>query len=262
MDFDFGANTEVKSLDVVPEQFRPLYKEKDGGGGFALNGNDAQIKGAVEAIVNLNKALKAERGVSKDLKSRVIDLTPLSDYGNGVEEIKATFHTKLEELQSQLKGGKEAKLNLDKIKADLAAANAKQTQALEQRNKVLQDQLYDVLVEKEALTHLSDAVDPELVMPFVRKKIKAVEEDGKVTPIVVDDKGDQRYSGLTGGPMTINELVSELKSSEKFAPLFRSKTPSGSGHRPGSASVQSQTQKRQPVNAVDRIRMGLEKRNR
>jgi hypothetical protein len=107
MDFDFGP---VDSLEVVPQQFRPLYKAEAGDDGKF--GIAEPYKGTAEAFVGLGRALKAERTASKNRQT--IDLTPLSEFGATPEEIATSVKTKLQSLQEEMaKGGK---LNLEKIK--------------------------------------------------------------------------------------------------------------------------------------------------
>jgi hypothetical protein len=46
---------------------------------------------------------------------------------------------------------------------------------------------------------------------------------------VVDKAGDIRYSGVTGAPMSIKELVAEMKGHDRYAKLFASEAASGAG---------------------------------
>jgi hypothetical protein len=258
--FDFGANAVVEKLETVPEQFRPLYVEKEGK--FALAADDPKVKGAVEALSGLGKALKAARDEAKGRAP--VDLSPLKEFGGSPEEIAASVRTRLEELSAAAKGGTDAKLNIEKIKADLAKAHSTELTAREKRIEALTGQLYGHLVESEAKGAIaSEKGDLDLLLPFVKQRVKVVEEDGKVQVFVVDDAGDRRYSGVTGTPMSIRELVREMKAAPKFGKLFESETPKGSGHRPGSAKTQTGgTREPAQRSSLEKIQAGLERRGR
>jgi hypothetical protein len=263
MDFDFSTSTVVDSLDKVPEDFRGLYKENDDGK-FKLNTEDPSVKSAVSAVVGLNKALKAARGEVATHKSKAVDLSPLSDFGSSVDEISAGVKAKLEELQAQAASTGKAKIDLDKIKQELAAAHAKETEGMTNRNKALQNQLYGLLVETEALQALEGkAINPTLALPFIKQKVQVVEEDGKLQVFVVGEDSTRRYSGVTGQPMTIKELVAEMKASDTYAPLFKSEAPRGAGGNPAAAATKTQIPNPgQSLSSVQKIKAGLDAKSR
>lgn len=250
MDFEF---TPVDSIDKVPEQFRGIYKQGDDGK-FIV---DDTYKGVVEAITGLNKSLKAARAEAK--AKTPVDLSPLADYGRTPEEIKATVESRINELQEQVAKGGDAKVNLEKIKQDLAAAHAKDLEKANKRSEALQNQLYGLLVENAATAAVVELKGvPELLLPFLKQQVKVVEEEGEFKVFVVDAQGDQRYSGVTGQPMTIKELVAEMKANEKFGRLFESEAPAGGGMPPRGGS----TPPRQPgrvLSANEKIAAGLAK---
>ncbi len=260
MDFDFGQSTIVDTLDKVPEQFKAMYaeEEKEGEktGKFTLK-QAGDVKGAVEAILGLNTALKAARTEAKS-KAPAVDLSLLKDYGASVEEIAAGFKTKVDELQQQVASTADAKVNLEKIKQDLAAGHAKELNAEQREKEALKTQLYDLLVDTTAQSKLSGrAIDPDLVMPHLRKHVKPVAEDGKFQVFIVDDAGDRRYSATTGQPMTIAEKVDEMESSDKYAPLFKSKVKSGSGQPPGASNRAASDKAFASKTAFEKINAGL-----
>src|SRR5574343_405373 len=105
MEFEYN---EVDAIDKDPEAFRGMYKPGEAGQ-FSVDPTLAPVK---EAVVGLNKALKAARA---EAKAKNVDLSPLEEFGKTPEEIKATLQTRMKELQDQLAQGKDAKLNLDKV---------------------------------------------------------------------------------------------------------------------------------------------------
>lgn len=257
MDFDFSKP--VENLESVPSQFRVLYKEKDGGGGFELKGDD-NVKGAVEAIVGLNTALRAARAEAKAAKGSRVDLAPLAEFGDNPAAIAEAVKGKLDQLTADLAKGKDAKLNLDKIKAELAEAHSKDLKTKEKRIEALTGQLYTHLVESTAAQAIAEAKGvPVLLLPFVKNRVKVVEEEGKLKVFVVDDAGDVRYSGVTGQPMSIKELIGEMKIDKQYGRLFESDAASGAGTPPNRQVVNRGAINKENMSAVDKIRAGLAK---
>lgn len=251
MDFEFGV---VESLDKVPEQFRGLYHEGDGGK-FTVN---PDYKGVADAVIGLNKSLKASREDAK--KRTTVDLTPLADFGDSPETIKAAVQAKIDELQGELAKGDKAKLNLDKIKEDMAKAHSAELTKEKTRAQALQGQLYKLLVENTATTAIVDAKGtPELLMPFVANQVKVVEEDGEFKVFVVDAQSDRRYSSVTGQPMTIKELIAEMKANEKFGRLFESENDKGGGTGARPGTTQKPPARREELSATAKIAAGLNK---
>jgi hypothetical protein len=85
-----------------------------------------------------------------------------------------------------------------------------------------------------------------------------VEENGKFTPIVVDEQGDRRYSSLTGQPLTIKELVASMKSNERYARLFDSEQQKGGGGVPPGKKAAA-TQSQGELSPSQKIQAGLSK---
>lgn len=257
MDWDFKEKRKVKTIDEVPSDFRGLYVE-DGEDGFKLN-DDGPTKSAVSAIVRLNTALKAARTEAKNNKEKIVDLGGLSEFGSNPEEILAAFNEKLEEAGRAKDQSVEQQVA--KIKEDLAKGHSTELEKHTNRSKALETQLFTILGTGAGKAALREAgvVDEDLAMPFVTKQLKPIEEDGKFNVRVIDEAGDVRYSGVTGAPMSVKELVSEMRADSKFAPLFKSETPQGSGTPPGGgrkADLPGDPDKRSPV---QKIAAGLSK---
>ena len=69
---------------------------------------------------------------------------------------------------------------------------------------------------------------PELLPPHVQKHVK-VDENYNVQ--VVDAKGDPRVNGK-GEPLSISDLIAEMKATEVYGRAFEGSGQSGSGMRP------------------------------
>jgi len=260
MEFDFNKSLTVDAIESVPEDFRGLYVEGEDGK-FKLNTDDGSTKSAVAAISRLNKALVASRAEAKANKAKQVDLSMLAEYGETPEAILEGFNAQIEEARKAGKGKDAEALErqVSKIKEDLQKAHQAEIEAREKRITGLTGQLHQHLVSSAATSALAEAgiIDPDLGMPFVTRQVKVSEEDGEFKVNVVDNAGDIRYSGSTGAPMTIKELVTEMKGQDKFKSLFKSEAPSGGGAP--RTSHQSPKPGGKDMTSVDKIAAGIGK---
>lgn len=251
--FDFEANATVKAIDAVPEQFRGLYEQDAAAGTYKLKTADPVVKGAVEAAVGLSRAIKAERAATAAAQAKIVDLAPLSEYGSTPVEIETAIKARIEELQAK-------RVDVDKLKADVAKGYKTEIEKRDEAVKRLRGQLEKVLVDNTIRQTLGGkAHDPDLVIPFVKERVRVVDENGQLSVRVVDEQGTERHTAQ--GLMSINDLVEEMKSGPKYARLFKSEASSGSGAKPNAAaarSIPAVGNTSDARNSVDKIRQGLD----
>lgn len=72
---------------------------------------------------------------------------------------------------------------------------------------------------------------PKVLSPHIERSTRMRQVDGQFVVDVVDLDGNVRISPTAGStsPMTINELVLEMKDTDAFAPMFAGSGASGSG---------------------------------
>lgn len=260
MEFNFDPT--VDSIDTVPSDFRGLYEEVEGGK-FVFK-SDEFSKSMISLATGLNTALKASRAEARALKGKSVDLSALADYGDSPEAIAEAFTSKLAEAGKGKKSQEDIDRQVTKIKADLAQEYETKLETSTSRGDNFKSQLYTHLVTSEAKTALAEAgaINSELALPFVQGQVKVSEgENGKFMVHVVDKTGDPRYSGVTSSPMSVKELVAEIKSNKEFAPLFKSESSSGGGTTP-EVRMARQTVDDADKKPVDKIRAGIEARRR
>lgn len=246
MDFAFQ---EVDSIDKVPEQFRGIYQEDEGK--FIVGD---QFKGVVQSVTGLTQALTAAR---KNVKE--VDLNVLSEFGSTTEEIKSNVTAKISELNDQLEKVNKTKPDLERIRQDMADAHSKELQKQQVRTEALQSQLYSLLVENAATNAILEAKGSlKLIMPVIKDKAKVVEEDGVSNVYVLDDKGAVRHSAVTGLPLTIKDLILEMKNDEQYGRAFDSEAKNGDGMKPGSGR-QSVSPDKSGLSSIDKIADALNK---
>ena len=142
-------------------------------------------------------------------------------------------------------------------------ANKKELEKRDQRNQALQNQLYGLLVENSAVAAVAELKGvPELLLPFIKTQVKVAEENGEFKVQVLDGQGEVRY-GATGSPMTIKELVQEMKAQEKYGRLFESEAPAGPGGKPpGSGRSTPVRPSGKELTSAEKIAQGLAARSR
>ena len=252
MEFEFGV---VDSIDKVPEQFRSVYVEGEGDNAGKFTVADA-YKGVVEAITGFNKSNRTLRNELKTAKGSQINLAPLSEYGDTPEAIAEAVAAAITEAGSNKNS--DVTKAVEAAKKAMGEGHSQELAKRDQRNQGLQTQLYKLLVENAATSAIAEAKGiPKLLMPFVQSQVNVIEEDGEFKVQVIDDKKEVRY-GMTGAPMTIKELVTEMKGMEEYGRLFESEERGGGGTPPGPTRRPAQ-QGGRTLSANEKIAVGLTK---
>jgi hypothetical protein len=259
MDFVFGENTTVADINKVPEQFRGLYAQ--GESGYALKDD---YKGVVGAVDGLNKSLKASRREADEARKSRIDPTQYAAVGQllGLEGDDAAsadaIRTAVEKTISESKDGK---VNWDKMKQSLEQGYKKQIEGKDSELQTMNKTLQKYLVSNAAVSAIAaNKGVPELLLPHITSQTKVVKEGDEYVVRVVDAAGDPR-GNASGGFMTVEDLVKEMKSSAVFGRAFESESKSGTGMQPG-AGKQHVPPRQGELSANEKIARGLASRNR
>jgi hypothetical protein len=95
----------------------------------------------------------------------------------------------------------------------------------------LKKRLETELIDKTAVSAIAAAKgSPDLLLPHVQRHVK-VDDDFNV--VVVNAKGEPRVNGK-GEPLSIADLIEEMKTNETFGRAFEGSGHSGSGMRPNN----------------------------
>ena len=257
MEFEFLKNPTVDSIDKVPEQFRGMYSE--GEGGYVLG---ETFKGTAGAIDGLNKSLKAARRDADEAKRNRPDVSGFAAVGQllGLEGDDAVSAETLKQAVERVIGeSKDGKVNWDKMKKDLERGFQTQLQGkdgeLQNMSKTLQKYLVTTAAVQAIAGHKGV---PELLLPHIQAKTKVIKEGEEYVVRVVDESGDPR-GNASGGFMTVEDLVKEMKASPTFGRAFESESPSGSGVKPGTTQGKPSPQ-RPAMSPTEKIAAGLAKR--
>lgn len=259
MEFEFEKSQEVDSIDRVPAEFRGFYAQGDGGK-FKLTEIGVA---AGRAVDGLNKSLKAARRDADEAKKSRVDLTPFRAIGQmiGIEdEAEATNPDTLKAaVERIISESKDGKVNWDKMKKSLEQGFQTQLTAKDGEISTMSKSLQKYLVTAAAVQAIASSNGvPELLLPHIQAKTKVVKEGDDYVVRVMDDAGDPR-GNASGGFMSVDDLVKEMKASPTFGRAFESEAPNGTGARPGSGQTRPLVKQGEKT-ATDKIKAGLAKR--
>jgi len=208
----------VDSLDAVDEPLRELYEEKDGK--FAL-----KVEG-IEPTDGLKSALQKERADRAAYEKQVKAWQGLGKTPDEIKELLAAQEQA--ELAKAEKAGEWEKLRAQMNEKHDAALKAK-----DETISAMRARLNAELVDAKAVSAIAAAKGvPELLLPHVQRHVKV---DDEFNVHVVDAKGDPRVNEK-GEPLSIADLISEMKASEVFGRAFEGSGQSGSGKQPGNGA--------------------------
>jgi hypothetical protein len=178
----------------------------------------------------------------------------------GEEGVAEAIANTITDLQGKVKNGEEVQVNMDKIRNEWQkrlddAVSTKETE-IQERDAALSRHL----IGERAATALANAKakSPDLLLPHVKMATKVVREDnGDYSVRVLDPQGDFR-TDASGGWMSVDGLISEMKSNPTFAPAFESEAPAGTGSVPGAMRTPAPRQQTE-MSATDKISAGIAK---
>ena len=244
VDFTFKENTTVADLAGVPEKYRGLYAagEGDNADKFTLipaaSGIVADLIGSQETLAGVRNDKKK---VTDENAERRLAVKAFEDFAQSVgleagdEGMAATLTAFVDDLHGQIKGGKETKINMDKVNSEaekrIAAAKVGTDAELAEMRGALSKHMISDAASRALATHKGSV---DLLMPHVLNSCRMVRhDDGTYGVTVRDDAGDSRFDSA-GGLMGVDGLVSEMKTQDKFGRAFESEAAKGAGSQPGS----------------------------
>lgn len=231
----FKAAVTKEEYDALPEELKQHYAENNGQ--FNLAVTAAMGLDLINAD-GLKSSLQKERASVKSLITKLEsfdDLDPeaaraalktvdeLGDQASVDEKIAAGLKAKEEQLQAKFQ--KDLDAQTAKFSTDLTAAN--------KRADTLERQLENELVTSAATAAISKAKGSvRLLLPVVRGMVRMEKrDDGTMAAAIMDGSGNPRLSTQAGSmdPMTMDELVEELRGDNEFARGFDGSGASGGG---------------------------------
>lgn len=204
--FDFP--NDVTDLNAVPEQYRGLYQP--GQEGFTLDPLLAEKLDVSGLLSALDKERGNAQGFEKELKAwQALGPDPETAWASRQKALAAEF--------------------TEQFDAVLAEKDAEIT-----RLKELNADFLITTRATEALLKAGGSV--ELLMPHIRAAVTLVEEEGAPSLRIIDTDGSLREKS-EGVPLTVEDLVAEMRSSPVFARAFNPTGSKGSGMDPSGVPV-------------------------
>lgn len=220
--FSFPAT--VEQLEEIPPIYRAVYTQQSDKTFQLIPG----LANRVEPD-GLKKALEGERRQRRGLETENKRWRSIGQKHGASAPEELDAH--LDEIKARPASGDEAiKMQLEAERRDKAriAAEAEKT-----RNA-----LQHYTVEREVNAAIGAARgNVRVLRPIVAQNVKLVEEaPGRFVPRVVDGAGNVRFNDATGEPLSVADLVAEMRREPDFAPNFEGSGNSGSGARGAGGS--------------------------
>jgi hypothetical protein len=219
--------TELPSLDEVPDQFKSLYVEKDGGGGYVYKDPKAAIEGMRRA--------KEERGTALEelstLKSQFKDIDPkrykeLVEKESTFKEVESANKGELEKIKNELKSNYEGQISeRDKKIID---ANARYA------NRILDGDVAAALAQAGATEK-----GVKLLTKVMKGDVTTQWENDEPVFVILDPKTNKPKLNKEADRMSLVDLAKEMR--ESYPELFGSSAGSGGGAGAGDKNVAAPT---------------------
>ena len=181
---------------------------------------------ALENVRGLKSALASERSQREAAETKIKGF-------EGLDVDKAREALRKVEDMANWKPEDKVKEQIEAIKTQLTEKHKAELDKKDQQNQNLVKQLEKVMIDAEAVKAIAELKgSAPLLLPHVRgmTRMRAA-DDGHFLVEVVGTDGNARISPATNStsPMTIAELIKELKTQDTFAPAFDGSGASGSG---------------------------------
>lgn len=212
----------VDNLDGLPADVAKEYSKGEDGK-FRLQ--VTPVGGvALEDISGLQSALGKER---ENVRKATEQLAAFKD----IDPAKAREAlTKVGEMANWTPEQK-VREQIEAAKAQLVDAHGKDRSKLETRIGGLMKQLTRAMITSAATQAIAEARgSTALLLPHVERQTRLKElENGEFAVEVMDATGNIRIGDAKGAPMTIAQLVAEMRGSDTYARAFEGSGASGSG---------------------------------
>lgn len=206
----------VEKLEDVEEGFRPLYVQTEDGK-FKL---DAE---GVEDVKGLKSALEKEREAARIARAEAAKYKDVDP---------EKYREMLAAAEDQERKSLEAKGQYEQLLTQVKEKHTKELTAAKAETGEVLTELESLLVDNQAIIALTEAKPlgaPTVLLPHVKSQVKVIKENGRRVARVVDEKGNVRIGDASGAPMTIPQLVAEMRDSKEYGAYFQADNKTGSG---------------------------------
>lgn len=248
------AKINQEAFEKLSVPLKAEYKKQDDGTYIA----DIQpVDGfALEDVSGLKSAY------SKTMTEKKEALNKLKEF-EGVDATKAREALQKLEEMANWKPEQKIKEQIDAVANQLTEKHKCEINTREQAIQGLTKQLEKVLIEAAAIKAITENKgSAELLLPHVKSSARIKKGDnGEFSVEVVDAGGNVRISPAAGStaPMSISELVTEMKGNKTFAPAFEGGNRGGSGSPAGWAGKGGADVSN--MSSIEKMRLARQKNN-
>lgn len=217
----------VDSLDGLSDDLKSAYEEKDGKFFLKVEPVDGY---ALEDVSGLKNTLSKEMTTRKNLEkiaNKFKDLDP--DYvANALKELD-----ELKKIDPEKEVDRLVNTKLEAHKTQLVAKHEEELNSERAKSEKYRRKIEDLLRDQVATQHIAEMKGSvKLLLPHVRAFTRVVEENDDFRVEVIDQAGNVRIGDSKGSPMSIADLIREMRESEEFGRAFEGDGTSGTGKVP------------------------------
>lgn len=231
----------LDSIDGLPDPIKAEYTQKDGKFVLSVEAVDGW---ELDDVAGLKNGLSSERGITTAMKKELEKLGSKWD-DTAKKWVHIADPVKIKQAVAKFdefsafdptkEADKIAEAKVQSIKEQLVAEHEQVVNSLTEKNGKLNKGIEKVLQEQVARAEIIALKGvPELVLPAIKAVTRVVEKDDDFVVEVLDDKGNVRIGDSKGTPMTVKQLVAELRGTETYGRAFEGDGKQGSGKQPGS----------------------------
>ena len=229
----------LESVDGLPDPIKSEYVEKDGRFVLSVEPVDGYELDDVSGLkTTLSKVNGNFSSAEKELKKFGSTWNKEKNaWDHSIDPIKAkTAIAKYDEFVNfdpNKEADKVAEAKVEAVKTQLVESHTAEMAAKEEEINLLSSTVSDLLIKQQATMALAEHKgDPELLMPHIERQTRVGRKDGKFFAEVIDKDGQVRIGNAKAEPMTISQLVEEMKKSPTYGKAFEGEGTGGSGKQP------------------------------
>lgn len=236
----------IDKLDDVAEGFRSEYVEKDGKFYLDVTAVDGF---ELDNVASLKTALGRERTAKSELEKQVIKFKDLDP--DRAREALAKLE-EFENIDPTKEADKIANTKFEAAKAQLLKKHGDELTSEQGKSKRYRTKIEQLMVDAVATGAIAEAKGSvELLLPHIQRFTRVAEDGDDFKVEVIDKDGSVRIGDSKGSPMSIKELVAEMRNSETFGRAFEGDGQTGTGKQKSNPSHNG-TLKRSQMTAVQK----------
>jgi len=218
----------IEDVNSLDDSVKSFYKPTEDGK-YVLDVNPSSGF-ALENVEGLKSALQKERGKARELEGKVgafgeVDPSDLKTKLARLEELEALDPSKEADKIAETKVQARIEQMAQKHNKDLEIANGEVNKYKTQLQKLLVDDV----AKNAILAAGGDERTVTYMLPHLKASLAVEEKENGFMTTVMDEYGNPRIGDSAGSPMSVQQLVEEMKATDLWAGAFPGRKKSGGG---------------------------------